>query len=61
MVGSVGHSAGAAIDGYNSAYLAVDNGTIISKLRWVAPIRAIVVLESGIGINGVPVSSDMIG
>ena len=33
---------------------------MISKLRWVAPIRVIVVLASGIGMNSVPVSSDMI-
>ncbi len=31
----------------------MDNGTIISKLRSVALIRAVVVSESGIGMNSV--------
>jgi hypothetical protein len=44
----------------DSAYLAVDNRTMISKLRWVASIRTIVVLDSGIGINGASASSAMI-
>jgi len=35
----------------------VGNGTIIPKLCWVAPIRALVVSDSGIGMN---VSLDMI-
>jgi hypothetical protein len=56
MVGSVRHSVGAAINGYNSAYLTVVNGTIIPKLRSVALIRALVVSEAGIGMN---VSLDM--
>ena len=33
---------------------------MISKQRWVADIRVIVVLDSGIGMNGTPVSSAMI-
>jgi hypothetical protein len=44
----------------DSAYLAADNGTMILKLRWVASIRAIVVLDSGIGMNCTSVSSAMI-
>jgi hypothetical protein len=37
----------------------VDNGTIISKLRRVAPIRAIVVSVAGVRMDGVSVLSDM--